>query len=726
MELDDFERDLRPFADPATDLESLGDAKTFQVKMVRNGADLVITLDRASGKVGSKFQSEPRVQKFASFRSLLASDLFADTKHMAHNQRVMLADFMAQPYIQPEGRIADLPIDQESFDSASSLKLGESNAKPIKLMLIDGPAGVGKTSLIKRLVAQRAFDYGQSADKPVILHVANRGRRLANLDDLIAHSIQLIRAEFTYDQVPTLIRNGVIQIAIDGFDELVDADGYADTWSVLKEFLSEVKSGGPILLAGRDTFFDLSGFQDKLEHMGSQTSITHVRLSSIKRKAATDWLIKCGWTETDVNTDEVQDLLREDSYALRPFFLSEIAKPGGIQSLRDELINPREFLVRRFLDREAKLITEKVSLSEPEAVRLLRDLFELIAIEMAEAETEAVDIPFLQLAVDDIFSEPLSNPADLAKLRHKSGSFALMEKDARSEFRRFPHTEILNHFLASALLKRLLKNNTPRFLRRGYFGPDLMSILGDSMLTIPVDDVISIRAHLVDVTRSEVGFERLSENACSVAIQSLVVNAIEQPLKLSSLSAGEIVLFGTAGAAELKDINISRLDARSADLKAISFKDCQIATLLIDNSTEFGDAPPTAHVLMGESDGRQDILRDPKEITARIAQKCPPKASDGGNTEAVDLLQKIVRVFMRQFYIKDSDPELEGRYLADAYWLPIEEILTETGRLRRNRKDAAGSRGDFIHIVNAASLLTSATPEDRNIWKKVAAIPPRA
>jgi hypothetical protein len=724
MELDDFERDLRPFADPATDVEVVGSQATFRARLTRDGADLTVAIERETGKVTAKISPDGELRRFVSFRSLLASDLFASVKAMAENQRRMLAATTAKSFIEPEGQINEVPMDKQAFEKASYLKSIGGSSPPISLMLIDGPAGVGKTSLITRLVAARAVDYGRDANKPVILHVANRGRRLASLDDLIALSIQLIRARFTYDQVPALIRNGVVQIAIDGFDELVDADGYADAWSVLKEFLTEVERGGPILLAGRDTFFDLSGFREKLGNISAQTAISHVRLSAITPKAAREWLSTCGWPESDLKTDEARDLLKENSYALRPYFLSEIAELGGIDQLLRELISPREFLVRKFIEREASLITARVPLSKARAAELLRELFELIAVEMAEAETESVDVPFIQLAVDQTFVTDLKDPVDLAKLRHKAGSFALMDTDARQDFRRFPHTEISNHFLASALLNSLQKGETPRFLRRGYFGSDLMSVIGDAFVAVQNRDVIEIRKRLVDLTRSEFGFERLSENACSLALQSLVVDSIDESLKLADLSAGEVVLFGTSGKAELTTVSISRLDARGVDLQSVSFFKCRAAIMLVDETTTFGGQPPTVDRLMIETEGRQQNLYDPEDIAAWIAKHGHGDGPVGGaNPEAVALLAKVARVFTRQFFIKDVEAEADGRYLAIPLWQKIEEILEEAGRLRRNdRLGTAGRKSDFVHIVNAHALLASVTEQDRNIWAKVAAL----
>ncbi|WP_426014012.1 hypothetical protein [Caulobacter sp. DWR2-3-1b2] len=719
---DRFELDLRPFADPATVVEVIAGDALLRARLFREGEELNVTIDVQTGKVNTRSESGSE-RSFVNFRSLLASDLFAAVKTMADNQKRILSQSLPALFIEPEGIVDGAPLSQSVFENSTSLPTHINDEKPIRLILIDGPAGVGKTSTISRLVSRRAINYGKEAFEPPILHVANRGRRLVSFDELVALSIQLVRAKFTYDQVPSLIRNGVIQIAIDGFDELVDADGYADAWSVLKDFLNEVGSGGPILLAGRDTFFDLAGFREKLGDISSYTAISHVRLSSITPKSAKEWLVRSGWGEDDLKTDQAQDLLKENSYALRPYFLSEIAKVGKLETLLQELVNPREYLVRKFIEREAGLIVQRVPLEKEKAIGLLLELFELIAIEMAEAETEAVDVPFLQLAVEVTFGKEIKDPTDLAKLRHKAGSFALMDNDARQDFRKFPHTEISNHFLASALLKRLRDGDTPRFLRRGYLGSDFMSVVGDTFFSMDIKTVTEVRRRLINLTRSDVGFERLTENASSLSLSTLVVNSLPEPLQLVGLPAGEVVIFGTAGNADLTNVTIARMDARGADLSAVKFDNCRVSIMVVDGSTAFGSQPPAVDCLMVEDLGSQEMHYNPAAISSWIEAHRPTPVPEDGNREAVELLERVARVFMRQFYIKDEASEFEGRYLSMPFWPEIEAILIDADRLRRNdRKDAAGRPCDFVHIVDAGALLAAATNEDQRIWRQVASI----
>ncbi|AXY20906.1 hypothetical protein CD178_00070 [Komagataeibacter saccharivorans] len=700
----------------------LANDQSIRVSLTRDGENYVVTLHVDTGHVRLQATQEGDLstRDFANIRSLLASPYFSNIQVLADNQRRLLESQRVHSFIEPEGNIDGQPLTLETFKKTTNLNEQNAQDRPIGLVLLDGSAGVGKTSLISQLVLSRAEVYGREGNQPPVLHVANRGRRLVSLDELIALSIQLVRGKFTYDQVPPLVRHGVLQIAIDGFDELVDADGYADTWSVLRDFLSDIEAGGPIILAGRDTFFDLTKFSEKLRDLSARVSLKHASLSPITPSTAKAWLTQVGWSPEDLTTEEATELLKPDSYVLRPYFLSTIAPLGGIDSVIREIVSPRDFLVRSFLQREAKLIVQRVNMDEPTAAKLLWELFELIALEMAEAETEAVDLPFLQLAVDFTFERALKDPSDLAKLRHKAGSFALMDIDARQGYRRFPHTEISNHFLSSALLKEILSDKVPRFLRRGYFGTDFLQIVGEQMLELTTESLVDLRSKLRDLTRNDLGAERLTDNAGSLLITSAVVDSGEE-FTIERVNAGDAVLFGTAGLVQMTETNINRLDCRGADVSCINFYNCSISTVVVDDRTSFGENRPHIDSLMVETDGHTSSLYDPNEIDAWITSHQTHRNASQLENEATKLLGKVTRVFLRQFFIKSDPLDPTGRYLEEDIWPAIEEILTHAGRLRRtDRKDAAGKRGEFVHIVNPSALLERASQEDREIWDLVA------
>ncbi len=717
-----LERDLRPFADPATEVQVQANDQLIRVGLIRDGEGQTITLSLDSGRV--RFQTTQAeltvVREFHNIRSMLASQYFSNIQVLADNQRRLLGLRPVGVFIEPEGKIDGEPLTLGTFQQAAKLREKKGQEKPISIILLDGSAGVGKTSLISQLVLSRAESYGREGNQPPILHIANRGRRLVSLDELIALSIQLVRGRFTYDQVPTLVRHGVLQIAIDGFDELVDADGYADTWSVLRDFLHDIEVGGPIILAGRDTFFDLTKFSERLHDLSARVDLTHASLAPITPATAKKWLSQVGWSAEELNSSEAAELLKPNSYVLRPYFLSTIAPLGGVNSVLGDMLSPRDFLVKSFLRREASLITLRLNMDEDTAADLLWELFELVALEMAEGETESVDLPFLQLAIDFTFERALKDPSDLAKLRHKAGSFALMDIDARQGFRRFPHTEISNHFLSSALLKEVLSGNVPRFLRRGYFGTDLLLVAGEQMLNFSPDQIRNLRSRLFNLMNSDVGAERLGHNSASLLLTSAVVDASEE-LSFERISAGDAVLFGTTGSARLVEVDVNRLDCRGANLAAINFERCSTAVLVVDDRTLFGQTRPTVGSLVIESAGKASVLYDPEEIGTWMSAHKPRRDDSRPENDATKLLERVTRVFLRQFYIKSDPLDPAGRYLSEDLWPAIEEKLTLAGRLRRtDRKEASGKRGEFIHIVNPGALLECASHEDRELWDSIA------
>jgi hypothetical protein len=77
---------------------------------------------------------------------------------------------------------------------------------------------------------------------------------LQNITDLMAFSLQTLRLSVTYDQVPVLVRHGLVTLAIDGFDELGDPNGYDLAWAQVNDLVVEARGQGQIILAGRETF----------------------------------------------------------------------------------------------------------------------------------------------------------------------------------------------------------------------------------------------------------------------------------------------------------------------------------------------------------------------------------------------------------------------------------------------------------------------------------------
>jgi len=638
----------------------------------------------------------------------------------------MYRDFDLEALIPPEGELDGKRLALQTLQRALLPQLQSESAEKINIMLLDGPAGVGKTSLIHRILVHRARAQNDVNSAPPILHVTSRGRRLTALDEALAQSLQILRAQFTFDQVPALIRHNLIQLAIDGFDELVDPEGYKDAWFALRDFFEATEFGGPIVLAGRDTFFDEQSFSAKMVDSQHAFSLSHARLGSVAASSAKKWLFARGWKQLDLSDPYTDLVLRPGSYALRPYFLQELALAKSWKAIESQDLTPRAYLVDRFVTREANLLEEKLSLSAIEVKARLIGVFEEIALEMADTETDAVDLSFLQMATEFAFGDSL-NQTDIAKLRHKSGSFALLISDTREGFRRFPHTEISHHFLSLALVRLIGSGASVRFLRRGIVSSDLLAVFAEVLLAQQGDVAEKFIGALENLVSQEATFDRLPENAASLLITCLCRTIGNRQRHYHDLQVSNATIFGQAAPSLLERVRIQRLDAEEASLAQVQFKDCEVVNLFVDATTRLGATAPKVHQIHLKSD--KGVIREiyePTEIESWIATHSPKAAElQNANEGAIRLLDRVCRIMMRQHMIKDHEDDEFGRVLRHPYWTQIEGILTEAGLAERvHGKQMAGARAPFVRMRDPYTLLADrSSAEVAPVWRKVAAIP---
>ena len=715
-----LQRDLAPFSDPATEIRLTESTKTSRLQFVRGGQPLDYLLVHLDGSLLARHANN---RKYVGVHSLLASPDFADIRNLVATQNRIHRDFDLESLITPEGELDGKKLALQTLNRVA-LPAPRGTSHALRILLLDGPAGVGKTSLIQRLLVQRAR--APQIDAPPILQVASRGKRLSSLDDVLAQSLQLIRAKFTFDQLPSLIRHGLIQLAIDGFDELVDPEGYRDAWFALRDFFESTQFGGPIILAGRDTFFDEQQFSAQMQVSNQQFDLHHARLSEVSPAKAKVWLTSQGWNAKDIEDPYTDLVLRPGSYTLRPYFLRELASAKTWSNIESRDLTPRAYLVEQFLDRESDILSEKVPLDPADLKARLASVFEEVAVEMADNETDAVDLSFLQMTTELTFGDALGD-TDVAKLRHKSGSFGLLSNDAREGFRRFPHSEISYHFLSLALLRLVASGEPTRFLRRGVVGSDLLAILAEQFVSCERARAAAFVTALEKTLTRESSFDRLAENAGSLLLTTLNRELEGQPRAYSDLQVPNVFLFGDVAGSVLSRVEIQRLDGAEASLVNVQFKDSEVVNFYADETTMFGASAPTIHRMHVRTvKGEVRSIFDPAEISAWVASHSvgsPPKSSH--NQAAITLLDKVCRVMLRQHMIKDHETDDAGRLLRNAYWPAVEQILKEFGLIDRfHGKQMAGARAPFVRIKDPFKLLAHrGAAANRIIWTKVAEIP---
>jgi hypothetical protein len=717
LPLAELERDLKIFADPATDFSMVERDKTALVDLIRDGQARQYLFDLSRGTIDARHASK----RYSSIAALLSSDEFANIRTLRATQRRLLATRLPPHFIPPEGELVVGQAREDLSIASIESAVRHDTGGVLSILLLDGPAGIGKTSLIENLVYKRS---DPASNQPPLLHVTSSGSRLTDLSKALAHATQVLRASITFDQVPILVRRGVLQVAIDGFDELVDPSGYKDAWSALREFLGEVARGGPTILSGRDTFFDQQSFQKKLAERVPNLDLRYARLRSVSPHAAKDYLLKAGWPDSYIDLAEGAAWFTPGSYRLRPFFLSQIAGEEGWEELQTAHGSPQAFLVNRFVTREARLLARFLPISVATIENALWNFYCILVEDMAIHEMDTVDTNYLALALETSFNDLLSQD-DLAKLVHRAGSVGLLESDTQGFGRKFPHTEIQNQFLAKALIDSFESNaSIGVFIRRVPVTMALLEAFADRLSVVEESPAKSVIAQISRVAREEAMMSLVSANATALLLASTSSERLVETVDIESATTNEVRLFGVVSTTRLREVHIGHLDARGADLSAVTFESTTIGTLTVDETTQFGATLPTITSCI-QVESPQDgltTLRSPGDMTEWLRHHRLEQAEDIGVAELplVKYFDRLCRKFIRQRQIRNSDTDAAFYLIRDRFWPDVKNILGER-LISDTGKNTHGTSDIFFRLTDPEALLKPppGDPDARRIRNRV-------
>ncbi len=694
-------RDVAPFADPGTTPEFETIKSKVRLKIIRYGEDRDYLFDLNSGRIDARHSNF----RFANIASLLASEEFAALRSFANTQRAVLSGknltdlIPASGIINPDGEAADF-----------SLEKGRTLLTPVRqdalrIVLIDGPAGVGKTSFIERMVYERACE----ASLPPIFHITSKGRRLSNLPDAMGKTASDLNARFRAEHIPILARHNVLQVAIDGFDELVQPDGYGNAWEALKDFVRQMAVNGPLILAGRDTFFDQQGVKRQFDKY--KVDLLTIRLNEASETEARDWLVRRGWDAAQFSDPDVIEFFKRD-YTRRPFFLSQIAEFDGFSKIPAELGSPQAILVDRLLSREAKLLQPVLqSLSLDDIKMAMSGVFEELAVDMAERETESASLGFVEFLCEYAFSE-IATPDERNALTKKIGSAPFLEKGVSGTECKFPHSEIQNHFLALALISALSAGDPFPSLRSALYGADAIEAFADVFRSLAIDKATAVTSELLRLLREERHTFRLTANVGALLIGSLVrKSGNSEPIEVADLVSGDVRVFDELADARLSNVTIPNFDVRATDLSKVTFDRCNVSVLIVDETTRFGNSQPVVSAIQLHSKGRIHVEHDAAAIRKWMqAHSSTPDAPEGEVGKAYPLarlMEKICRRFMRQHYIRENERDDAGILLKDPLWPELAKILSEEGVLTSTlRNGTSGPPDKFYFLHSPEKLLT--------------------
>ncbi len=711
MNLDTLQSELAAFADLGTEppeLHRSGDR--LNAKLHRNGEPLRLVFeDNGNGRVEARRGDRRDVRP--SYRTLLASEIFADLNRWIVNQQRLLKPTRAENAISVDGILSTgQSVDVKGFDDYLA-RPREPDA--VRAVLIDGPAGIGKTKFIERLALERAEGFRRT-HRPLILHVQSRGRVLTFLQDLIATSLQILRLSVTFDQVPILVRHGLVTIAIDGFDELGDPNGYDLAWNQVNELVRQVRGDGTLILAGRDTFIRRERVESDIKDLRPSDEIDALALQLPRPAVAKRYLEEeKGWPLGDDFAELLDVLLEPNSYALRPFFLSRL-DIDTVQPMLDHAgDNPLAYLVDIMVEREATKFGDAVetAMTVDDRESFVRSLLREASRTMADDQTEAVDEAVLAWMAEFVGSNFTEDEEVLRILRNRAIALAFLENDDDRRFRRFPSSQIANHFLAEETVERIGDGEIPKYVRRNILGADFLRAFSDLTMHISRTRADEVRAFFkegVVVARSNIGSDRTSRNVGGLLLAALPALGGDEMWCVENISLDEALIEETPCMASLRNVAVNQLDLRGADVGELHFDGCSVQTLIVDDLTRVSQSFPVPAMISREDTADSRAVTDPAAIKewlsghgGKESELCDypadPIAEFRGH-EFVSVLEKACRT--RSFWIPVEGDDTGSRFARGAAWPAVMRFLEEQGMGHRSIRGEGGNKNGFFRIRN--------------------------
>ena len=568
--------------------------------------------------------------------------------------------------------------------------------------------------------------------RPLLLHVESRGRVLTFIQDLIAFSLQRMRVPVTFDQVPVLVRNGLITLAIDGFDELGDPSGYEYAWGQLNEFIREVRGGGVVILAGRDTFIGPERIRRDIQSLTCQDGVSALTLQPPTPQAAETWLRNHGWQDDELAF--VSELFEPDSYALRPFFLAQLAVPEIRNIIKDETAGtPLAFLVELMINREIGKFGAAVNAVMDTAQRhgFVTHFLREVARFMADDQTESVDevalVWMVEIALEQAAPHLVKSDVK-GVLQNRALVMAFLVNDSAQNHRRFAHSQLFNHFLGEETLDTIGRNEIPKYLRRNILGADFLAAFGDLVAHVArgsnAQRLPDFHVAAKELVRTHMSVDRCPRNLGALLITMLPAMPDDgRGLTLGPLDVDEALMTdSTAPRASLNRVVVSQLDLRGADVRALTFIDCVVVTLIADDATRLCRNFPIPSRIHHEARGIRWAVFEPNEIRKWIAEGAfEPAPSMGAhhwgsvsrNHPLRKLLERVCR--NRSYWIRlDASDEFAARLLEDSDWDTLVGLLRQHDLVRVEQRPAGGQRSEFLHIKKPMKVLRK-LPDDEQI-----------
>ena len=710
--------DLQLFADPFEEFKTVPRADGWTASFVRKGEEIAIQRE-SNGAI--RTLAGPGQPRYRSFKGLLVSETFANLERLASAQMHRTAN-LADPgtgdlkeFLPVAGEIrrSNGPDEPLTFDRVCDML--ERPEERLRVFVIDGSAGVGKSHLIERIARRRAEAASYKSGKPLLLHVESRGKVLTSLNDRIAGTLSSLRASFFEEELKPLIRRGMVQLAIDGFDELSDSRGCIRAWGALRDFVRDLKAKGTCVLAGRDTMLDLATVREGLGNTVGDDDIVFLRIQNPPADQIRVWLSNHeGWCNQREVLNSLERQIENSEYLRRPFSVSRIADlgPERVQSAQGE---PIAELMESIIQREGEKLTGiSADISTELATRLCGEVLSEVARMMMDDQTNEIETGLVDLLLEEVFTDH-ANPEMINALVHRARALSLLEEVwGDSDKRTFPHETVRSYFFAQSIFDYFPKHGATTGLHRVPLSADDFRIFNRVARRKPMSDQGQLRENLLSKLREPGGYDYLRSNIGGLLLSFAPLEEDEfenDGLVLSHLELRDVWMADLLGTQKvsLNGCHIHRLDVRGADLGRVLFSNTEVFELLADPFVKFGTSVPDVRSIIVYEHCKESRLFE--GVSDWIARRTPMSGrNDTDPDERWWLLEKFARVSMRQYAIrsiKDQMDPASGKIIASSMWPELRTLLERYDRLEVDTTlPASEPKSEWFHLVAGEEFLT--------------------
>lgn len=714
--LDTLKRDLAGFADPRTDVLVDASGAEITAMWTQRGRDRNAAFSLSQDSDFRWLDGNEGIPR--TYRDFLSSQGLADFPQLATatSQAFPAPDhYVATKATIDEGdQAGELEVSDSLMIDWSSDALQEPTGKT-QLLFLKGDAGAGKTTLLQEITRRRAEVFQHGDSQFLFLYVSAQGRALSNLRDALSGELDDLRAGFTRDAVPALVRQGLLIPIIDGFDELLGAAGYGDAFGSLHQFLEQLAGLGVVIVSARSSFYDVE-FLGREPTAGTQSAaydIVPITLRPWDEQELFDYLARVRNSETVTDEDRraVAELPESDRELLaKPFFASLFPEYVEAPNGKARGVSLADYLVDSYVLRESEKIVDRDNQPLLDADGH-RQIFELTAESMWTDEKREFSADDLQTVAELVAGEVGLSGDSAKQLVTKITSYAGFRTSRRGREQRFQfeHEVYFDHFLSEALRRRITD------------GQDLGVFLDGGLLP---EEVISAAVNganasewlnlLNEYRRDGVLHENRRRNSGTLAAAAFCA---------AQDVAGRTITYcnfinTSFGAAILDDVRFQncrfsgvRLD--QAVLRDCVAQDCMAESLIVTPAGELGiqGLVPGENIysLTNIENGVQ--LYSPIEMrrllrhTGMPGMAEEPAVTYSDTAEAIiQLLERVVQRY-RQSNLLCLEDTRHSRIFNDENWRVLRDMLLEHEIVGKETRDASGSRKTFLRYKVALTDL---------------------